>query len=118
MTSRNDMLLDVRRRIANNVRFYRHGLGLSQPEMAKHAGVHENTIYLLENPHRAFNVSLLALISIAHALCLPLGALLVAREDQLNPRGKIAIDFLKNRKNRTAWKEYENRRCAQTDRQP
>ena len=48
--TRSEYLLDLRTRIANNVRFYRHSRGWTQGQMADELGVAENSIYLLENP--------------------------------------------------------------------
>jgi transcriptional regulator with XRE-family HTH domain len=84
----------LRRNVANNVRYYRHQRGLSQPGMAALTGLSENTIYLLETPDRHFNVSLRILAAIAHACQVRVTDLLAYRAEQPNPRGKVAVRFL------------------------
>lgn len=93
--TRSEFIRDLRERIANNVRFYRHGLGLTQEELADAVGMSENSVYLLENPKSQYNVPLTTLASIAHALRLPVSALLVKREAQPKMRGKAAALFLR-----------------------
>lgn len=92
--TRSEYLFDLRTRVANNVRFYRHSRGWTQGQMADELGVSENSIYLLENPRSRYNVPLTTLASIAHALRLPVSALLVMREAQPKLRGKGAASFL------------------------
>lgn len=96
--TRSEYLLDLRTRIANNVRFYRHSRGWTQVQMADELGVPENSVFLLENPRSRYNVPLTTLASVTHALGLPLGAVLVAREEQPNKRGKPAADFLSRKR--------------------
>ena len=93
--TRSEYLLDLRTRIANNVRFYRYARGWTQTEMADEVGVAENCIYLLENPKSRYNVPLTTLASIAHALRLPVSAMLVQREPQPKKHGKPAAMFLR-----------------------
>jgi transcriptional regulator with XRE-family HTH domain len=97
--TRSEYLLDLRTRIANNVRFYRHSRGWTQGQMADELGVAENSIYLLENPKSRYNVPITTLASVTHALGLPLGAVLVAREEQPNKRGKPGSSFLSHKRN-------------------
>ena len=100
MTTPSEMFRDLRQRIANNVRFYRYERGMTQKEMADHAGLHANTLYLLESPERDYNVPLAILTTLAHSLHLPGAALMVAREEQPTWRGKPAARFLKAKKAR------------------
>ena len=97
--TRSEYLLDLRTRIANNVRFYRHSRGWTQGQMADELGVAENSIYLLENPKSRYNVPITTLASVTHALGLPLGAVLATREPPPNPRGKPARGFLSHVRN-------------------
>ena len=96
--TRSEYLLDVRTRIANNIRFYRHSRGWTQGQMADELGVSENSVYLLENPRSRYNVPLTTLASVTHAMGLPLGAVLVAREEQPNKRGRPAANFLSRKR--------------------
>lgn len=93
--TRSEYLFDIRTRIANNIRFHRHARGWTQGEMADELGVAKNSVYLLENPKSQYNVPLTTLASIAHALRLPVSALLVKREAQPKMRGKAAALFLR-----------------------
>lgn len=96
--TRSEYLFDLRTRIANNLRFYRHSRGWTQGQMADELGVSENSVYLLENSRSRYNVPLTTLASITHALGLPLQSVLVARETQPNKRGKSAANFLSRKR--------------------
>jgi transcriptional regulator with XRE-family HTH domain len=96
--TRNELLLRLRRNVANNVRYYRHQQGFSQHELAQAAGLSSNTIYLLESTGRQFSLSLMALASAAHACQVDVADLLADREDQPNPRGKTAEKFLQRKR--------------------
>jgi transcriptional regulator with XRE-family HTH domain len=90
-----DYLGQLRQLVANNVRFYRHRLGLSQELFADQIGLHVNTVYLLESTAKPYNVPLRVLGTVAHALDLPVSALLEPRGVQFNPRGVGAAQFLR-----------------------
>jgi len=84
--------------VANNVRFYRVERGLTQKEFAEAVGMCENSVYLLERPEAAYTIPLVTLATVAHALNLPVGAMLVPRETQPNPRGQIARTILSRKR--------------------
>ena len=91
----NECLLDLRERIANNIRLHRHTRGWNQERMADELGVAENYIYLLENPRvRNGMPSLSVLARIAYNLGIPVTDLFVQREAQPKLRGKAAELFL------------------------
>lgn len=92
---RSDYIKQVRKNIANNIRFYRHQQGLTQLEFAAKCGMSDNSIYLLENDHLRYSVPIPVLASIAHALDIGIVALFVSRETQPNPRGHGAKKLLK-----------------------
>ena len=96
--TRSEFIRDLRERIANNVRFYRHGLGLTQEELADAVGMSENTIFLLENPRKPYGVPLRVLASVADTFGVTVECLLATREPPPNPRGKPARGFLSRKR--------------------
>ena len=102
--TRSDYVFDVRERIANNIRFFRQERGWTQAEMANTVGVAENSIYLLENPRSQYNVPLVTLAGIAHAVNIPISMFLAKRQTPPNPRGHSAKKLLS-----TSRKRYEVR---------
>ena len=77
--TRSDFIARIRENVANNVRYHRYQLGLNQEDMAAHAGMAENRIYILENPGKG-NVTLDALSTLAHVLDLKVADLVAFRE--------------------------------------
>lgn len=92
--TRSEYLLDVRSRIANNIRFHRQQRGMNQAEFADFVGLAENTVFLLENVSKDYTVPMATLVSVAHALGLSVMAMLVERERPPNLHGKKGRAFL------------------------
>ena len=92
--TRSEYLLDVRTRIANNIRFYRQHRGMSQKEFADFCGLSPNTVCLLENLRKDYTIPMTTLATVGHALGLPVMALLCAREAQPNVYGKTGREVL------------------------
>ena len=90
-----ERVAQLRQLVANNVRFYRHHRGLSQEQFADQLGLHVNTVYLLESTTKPYNVPLRVLGTVAHALDIPVSALLEPRKAPFNPRGVGAAQFLR-----------------------
>jgi transcriptional regulator with XRE-family HTH domain len=99
--TRSDLYLAQRERIAGNVRYYRHRLGLTQKDMADFVGLAINTVYMLEHPERRYNAPLSTLCALAHALDVPVVALLEERALGLSPSGKRGQRFLRESKVRS-----------------
>lgn len=91
---RSEFIMQQRANIAANIRHYRHVRGWTQAAMAEAFGLSANTIYLLEVPKSKYSASLNILATIAHALDLPVAALLVPRAPPPNPRGGTAHAYL------------------------
>ena len=92
--TRSEYLLDVRTRIANNIRFYRQCRGMNQAEFADYCGLSENTVFLLENTRKRYTIPMATLVGVAHALGLSVMAMLTAREAPPNVHGKKGRAFL------------------------
>ena len=92
--TRSEYLLDVRSRIANNIRFHRQQRGMNQAEFADFVGLAENTVFLLENVSKDYTVPMATLVSVAHALGLSVMAMLVERERPPNLHGKKGREHL------------------------
>jgi transcriptional regulator with XRE-family HTH domain len=99
--TRSDLYLTQRERIAGNVRYYRHRLGLTQKDMADFVGLAINTVYMLEHPERQYNAPLSTLCALAHALDVPVVALFEERAMSESPNGKLGQRFLRESKVRS-----------------
>lgn len=67
---------DILRALGSAIRFHREKLGISQEELAHHAGLHRTYISDIERGTR--NVSLLNLVRLADALGVPISHLFSA----------------------------------------
>ena len=105
--TRSEYLLDVRTRIANNIRFHRQQRGMNQAEFADFVGLAENTVFLLENVSKDYTVPMATLVSVAHALGLSVMAMLVERERPPNLHGKKGREHLNQMREQY---EYERER--------
>lgn len=96
--TRSEYVREMRVRVAHNVRFYRHKRGLKQTELADLVGVAENTIYLMERTEDAKQISFPMICVVAHALGVPMEALLVEREPQPSYIGRIGQNYLRQQR--------------------
>jgi DNA-binding XRE family transcriptional regulator len=98
MRTRSEYLADMRKTIANNVRYHRQQRGMGQQALADLVGVYKSTIYLIETPAKEYNIPLAMLTTIAHTLNLPMAELFVPRKSPPPLTGSTARRFLQQQR--------------------
>lgn len=104
--TRRDFIAHIRENVANNVRWYRYQIGLTQAELSERIGMSVNRVYLLENP-KLGGVPLAVLASLAHELKIEIADLVAFREPLPAKHGLGAAMFLNHRQSQRQEKRHD-----------